>query len=560
MKTFKFFNAGLLWIGLQFFYILSLPAEEAGENAKSLVQEADQEKPSKTETDKVPYISLEEAMRLTLMNQRDILISNLEVEKGFGALEETAEPFDPTFDMRLMYDQSRFFQYFPLGLKTHYSQFETTAQLNVFKRSRLGTEFSLSAQVDLVRNRLLPMIVESPAPTTNQGKITFQMTQPLLRNFLYSVDTMREQSALKEAVAEEYDNLQTIAERLFDTIVDYWEVVAAKELLHIQKDAETRLLKLTKEVIALIKEDEIAENDLNQTLQQLAEQKVQVALATQNVTATIENLKDAMGVTDPSGGLLTVCGNFSCNFKLMEDFPPLPAPHKDLCAEEYFWTQVAMNNSFNIVASTIREAAAEDLVIGALNETLPEVDVFGGWSKTNFTLNDKANELFSPLTSGDAQYDTFIGIRISTPLWNDGPVGRYRQREATQQQTVFRTQLLTQDLIRDLRTALNNHVNLWDAVNDSIEAVNKAQILVTNENIKLKEGVSNLFFVVDFENKLTQSLLEKTTLVKQYFQNIAQIRFLTATLLRMGPDMQIVEIGDVLRYPDKEAYCKETWF
>lgn len=537
-------------MGLQFLCTPSLSSEETCEK----------EPASEIRLDKSPFITLSEAMHLTLFNQRDILISNLEVEKGFGFLEETAEPFDPTFDMQVKYDQSRFFQFFPLGLKTHFSQFETTARIDVFKRTRIGTEFSLSTQVDLVHNKLLPQIFQAPAPTTNQGKITFQISQPLLRNFLYSVDTMREQSALKEAVADEYDNLQTISEKLFDTVFDYWELVAAKRLLAIQKDAEKRLLRLTKEVIALIREDEIAENDLNQTLEQLAEQKVQVALATQNLSASIENLKTAMGVTDPSGGISTVDEEFSCDFNIWEDFPPLPAPHKDLCAEEYFWTQVAINNSFNILASTIREAAAEDLVIGALNETLPEVDVFGGWSKTNFTLNDKANELFSPITSGDAQYDTFIGIKISTPFWNDGPVGRYRQREATQQQVVFRTQLLTQDLIRDLRTALSNHVNLWDAVHESIEASNKAQILVTNENIKLKEGVSNIFFVVDFENKLTQTLLEKTTLIKQYFQNIAQIRFLTATLLRLGPDMKIAEIGDILHYPDKETYCKEVWY
>lgn len=543
LKTLKFTSFGRLFIGLQ---LVGLYSFAFSENCEPGVVP-------------VPYISLDEALRLTLANQRDILISNLEVEKGFGFLQETAEPFDLVVDGQIMYDQSRFFQYFPLGLKTNYSQFETTAQLNVNKRTRLGTQFSLAAQVDLVHNELLPLIGQAPAPTTNQGKVTFQMVQPLLRNFLASPETMRERSAFKEAVAEEYDNLQTISERLLDTIIDYWEVVSAKQLLAIQKDAEKRLVKLTKEVIILIKADEIAENDLNQTLEQLATQKVQVALATQNVSATTEDLKNSMGVTDPSGGIRSICGQFSCDFAVLEDFPPLPPPHKDLCNEEYFWTHIAIRNSFNISAAQLREAAATDLVIGAYNETLPAVDVFGGWSKTNFTLNDEANDLLSPLTSGDAQYDTFIGLRFSTPFWNDGPTGRYRQREATQQQTVFTTQLLIQNLVRDLHTALTNHINLWDAVNEAIEAAKKAEILVINENIKLRAGESTLFFVVDFETKLTQTLLDKTFLIKQYFQNIAQIRFLTASLLRMGPDMKIVQIADVLHYPDQKSYCTDAW-
>lgn len=502
-----------------------------------------------------PFISLSDAMKFTLTNQRDILISNLEVEKDFGFLEETAEPFDPTVEMQILYDQSRFFQYFPLGFKTRFSQFETTAQFNLNKRTRLGTQFSLSAQVDLVRNVFLPTIFQSPAPTTNVGKITFQMVQPLLRNFLCSPDTMRERSALNEAIATEYDNLQTIAERLVDTILNYWEVVSAKKILAIQKDAEQRLIKLTKEVIILIKEDEIAENDLNQTLEQLASQKVQVALATQNLIASIENLKTSMGLTDTGGGITTICGDSHCKFKVMEEFPPLDSILTDLSEELYFWTQIAVENSFNIEASIMREAAAEDLVIGAYNETLPEVDVFGGWSKTNFTLNNQANQLLSPLTDDGGQYDTFIGIKFSAPLWNDGPVGRYRQRLAGQQQTVFQTQLLTQDLVRDLRTAINDHVNLRRAVKNAIEAAEKAQILVTNENIKLRAGESNIFFVVDFETKLTQTLLEKTVLIRQYFQNIAQIRFLTATLLNVSQDLRLIEIADVFHYPSIKTYC-----
>lgn len=496
-----------------------------------------------------PFISLDEAMRLTLANQRDIFISNLEVEKDFGFLEETAEPFDPKIDFQIMYDQSRFFQFFPLGLKTNYSQFETTAQFGFMKRSRLGTLFNVSAQVDMVRNRLLPLIGQAPAPTTNQGKVTFEVVQPLLRNFLTSPDTMREQSALKEAIAEEFQNLQTVAERLLDTINNYWEVVSAKQILAIQKDAEQRLFKLIKEVVILIKEDEIAENDLNQVLQQLATQKVQVALATQNLTASQENLKTSMGVTDSAGGISTLCGEAACGFKVDNEFPLITDDIKDFCAEEFFWTQIAISNSFNILAAKMREGAAQDLVIGAYNETLPAVDVFGGWSKTNFTVNDEANNLISPLTSGDAQYDTFIGIRFSTPFWNDGPIGRYRQREATQQQAVFGTQLLIQDLIRDIRIALNNYVNLKVAIANAAEAIEKAQLLVVNENIKLRAGESNIFYVVDFENKLTQTLLDKAVLIRNFFQNIAQIRFLTATLVKMSPDMRIAEISDVIHYP-----------
>lgn len=559
---------GLKFSHFCFIYLLGAVSPAVDETSRKTVQEAEkilkedkkdervvQEPTVATELIAKPYISLSEALRLTLLNQREVLISNLEVEKGFGFFKETAEPFDPRIAMEIMYDQSRFFQYFPLGLKTNFSQFETTAQLNFHKKSRLGTEFDLSARVDLVHNELLPTLLQTPAPTTNVGKITFQMTQPLLKNFLYSVDAMRESSALKSAIAIEYDNLQTISEELLDTINNYWEVVAAKILLAIQRDAEKRLLRLTKDVIALIKEDEIAENDLNQTLEQLANQKVQVALAVQDLTRTIENLKTSMGLTDTAGGITTLCGESACTFNVMEEFPPLPEQFKDLCSEEYFWTQIAVHNSFNILASEMREDAAEDLVVGAYNETLPEVNVFGGWSKTNFTVNNEANQLLSPLLTGDAQYDSFIGLRISTPFWNDGPIGRYRQREAAQQQTVFQTELLTQELIRDLRTALNAHVNLREALTDALEAVEKAQILVTNENIKLKAGESNIFFVVDFETKLTQRLLDQTILTKQYFQNIATIRFLTATLLGMSPDLRIVQIENVMQYPDKETSC-----
>ncbi len=62
-------------------------------------------------------LSLEEAIAITLNNQREIQISEMKIVQQTGVIQESAGPFDPILESGIDYTISEDRQYFPDGSK-----------------------------------------------------------------------------------------------------------------------------------------------------------------------------------------------------------------------------------------------------------------------------------------------------------------------------------------------------------------------------------------------------------------------------------------------------------
>lgn len=490
-------------------------------------------------------LTLSDAIAYTLDHQLQIKISELNVVAQRGVVRNAAGPFDPVFDGDISYTHFEHIQCPALNIRTNKDGHETTAFLGASKKARLGTIVSLSAEVDQVDNFCF-----FPKPT-NIGTITFRVEQPLLRNFMLSQDTVNEQVAKYELSAVYYDNLQTISEQILNTTLQYWEVVSLQKLLVISKQAEERFIKLTEEIKQLIKEDQLARSDIEQPLAQIERQRLINIQLSQDLYSEIQALKLTMGD-------INLCAKDADKILAIDNFPEVELDVKKLQDIACELIHYASSYRYDIRASFMRQLAFEALVDGAYNQVLPEVNVRGAVSSTDFRRKGSAEPLLKPLKLRNPQTNLTIGLHVSVPLYNDAAEGTLLQRQAQRAQSVLSTQLLIQETIRDLRQAISDQINLTKELDKANALVQLNQQLITDERKKLLEGFSTLFVLLDFENRLTQSLSEQVSISKQFIQNVARIRFLTGTLLKNEGPASCIEVADVTLLPDLDKEEEEA--
>lgn len=483
-----------------------------------------------------PPLSLSEAITYTLDHQVQLEISELNFVAQEGIVRNSAGPFDPVFDGDASYTEFIHIQCPLIPIKTSKIGHETVAIASARKKARLGTVVSLTTQIDQVDNFCI-----YPLPT-NIGTITFQIEQPLLRNFMWSLDTANEEAAKLELSAVFYDNLQTISQQIFNTVFQYWEVVASQKLLKIGQQAEERFVKLTDEIQKLIKEDQLARTDIEQPLAQIERQRLINIQLVQDLYSNIQMLKLNMGDVDTRA-------RDSDQLLAVDNFPPVQLDLQQFQNIAADLINYASIHRYDIQAARIREDVFDALLKGAYNQVLPEVNVRAGVSTRDFRLRGSAEPFLKPLKLKNPQTNWSIGVHVSVPLYNDAAEGTLEQRQAQKCQSVLVTKLLTQTTIKELREAISNQINLAAEVKKANALVSLNQTLIENERKKLLEGFSTLFVLLDFENRLTNSLSEQVSIAKQFVQNIALIRFLTGTLLKAETFLSCVEVVDVTVLP-----------
>lgn len=463
-------------------------------------------------------LTLMEAVEITLQNQLDIQLSIEEIHFNEGILQESQGPFDPLLNAVETYTLKDNALDFSIPMKTHLTGHDSHIIASIRKKTRLGTVYTFDVDLERIYNP-----ATSPFRRFEPRTLAFTINQPLLREFLYGSDAMLEKANQADLEAAYFDTLQVTSQQIFNTSAAYWDMVAAKKVRNILYNSIQRFMVLLRDTQKLVHQDQLAKGDLIQPLAQLASKKIDLQFAEQEYYRTYENLKLAMNIVDEIPCI-------SEELFLTDDFPSFTFLEEKFNQIRCFLFERASQYRYDILANQKRMLAAEYLVLGARNETLPKLDVIGGVAYKNYTAGDRVAP--GGNRKGPGENDWTIGINLSVPFYNDRAKGILRQQLARQSQLRIRFQQLIQSSLAQLREAVNNQVSLARSLQESNEVVRENRLLVSIETRKLKAGFSTLFFLIDFENRLTDALVQQVQIHKQFLQNIARIRFLSATLFK----------------------------
>lgn len=475
-------------------------------------------------------ITLDGAMGTAMQYQWNIEISKETVFGQAGIVEQTAGPFDPVFggsyrETHLFDAQNPFF-----ALKSHKDGQITNLHLTLSKTARLGTVFASEGDILRVHN---PMLFP---PRTNNYVLSFVIDQPLLRGFYDNAAAVNERVAFLEFEAVKGDFIQTVATQLVTVAQAYWDLVAAQHELEIRKQAQERLETIAESTRKLIEGNHIAPAELNLQLAELAKAKRQRQFAEQVVYESYNNLRLATGQE-------ALCDCSEMPELDLEDFPAVA--DVDLLPLRQL-QETAVDSRLDFYARQIRVDEANEQVSLARNELLPLLNVKAGTVMLNSQIDRLARRFFRPVTAPLPEIDTFAEIRLSVPFCNDEARGNYRRRSAERVQSVARVTQLFEQIRLDVATAFSNHTSLIEQIQDADQAVKWYQAALDAEVRKLKEGYSTLFFVLDYQDRLSAAQSEQNDTYRRYAQNIANLLFFTGQLATSNPCSCQVIIANAL--------------
>ncbi len=485
-------------------------------------------------------ITLSEVIRntITLRPKTGIEVENVAIQSGI--VQQNAGKFDLTTDLK--FSQDTLADIFFLGLQTHTDGKITSGFIQESKKFRLGTEVSLKAQADSVNN-----IANLFFQRYSDAIVTFQVLQPVLRNFKYGQDTITELASQYELQAVYYESLHNISDLIRRSLIAYWDVVRSQQVLKIQRESVRSFEDLAYKVQRLIDEDQMARAEINQPLAQLASEEVNLKIAEQQLYRDVQALKFAMGTVD------TEC----ISDILLYGIDPFPLLDEklDVCKLMKVLADYGVRHRLDRLASEIRIEELSVLVKGAENQKLPRLDFFYEFVLTQYKKDQRSRYFFSSYDFFNPQRDNSVGVIFSYPFCNNSAQGLFRRLKAEWQKQILSTEDLTEQIVSNIMDTWMNHIRLQQELQQATKAVKRFQNLVNDESKLLKEGLGNLFNLVDYQTRLTQSQNVQIEVKKNLAENLVNLHFYTGTLIKPGSNLCSIAVEDVTDIPYVE-YCE----
>lgn len=499
----------------------------------------------------LPTLTLEEAIAITLKNQRTIQISQMFIAEQRGEITNSAGPFDIVMDGNLDYFARNDRQKFSADLKSDQAAHELLGTISYNKQMRIGTRFNLFAEADQIVDPFGYFVGEVPAKKSTSGILSFTIEQPLLRGFLNGNDAIIERANRRELTAVVLDNLHVISQSIDATAEQYWEAITAQEILKIRDETVKRFEALLKNTEILIKNEELAKSDILQPQSQLGTSKLTQILARQRLYAAVQTLLFQLGVADEGT-------SFKMEGKIHQTFPDIPEDLPISIEFAEYLINYAIGHRYDIRAARVRESVADILIQGGYNDLLPQLDVIFNINRHDFRAGERNfNPFYRSLNMPHPQKDYLIGLRLSIPMCNSAAKGTLYKRKAIRQRLGLETQQLIQGAYEEILNAWSNLIAISHSLKENAYVLKKNQELVTNEQRKLKEGFTTLFILIDFENKLTDSLIARAELMGEFMKGIAKLRYLTGSIITSDESLWCFTIEDIYRlFHDRQLSIK----
>jgi outer membrane protein TolC len=373
----------------------------------------------------------------------------------------------------------------------------TTADAEIRKSFVTGTELSFGAA-----------FTDDSSLTNDLGRVTLDLSQPLLRNF--GVRVNRADLEIAE------NNLEVAMLNLKDRMIneaasiqnDYWALTASRANLEVQQDS----LKYAVELFELTQQREdaglVANADTVEAQAAVYDREVNVVRGGETVRILEDNLKEQ----------LTLFEN-----PATWNAPIIPVTPPDLELEEVAFvgslaTALSRRPDYNREMIQLRNVD-EDLYV-AKNALLPRLDLVARAERADEQEKGLGAPLEALLGSNDEFWSVFL--RVEVPLGNKDARGRRTQTEARRRQQLLRLKDLELQILREVRRAVDSLVTAAEVVKSTSRAVEFEQKKLENERAKLEMGESNTDNIVRFIESLNRAQLRKIQAIVDY--NVSNVR------------------------------------
>ncbi len=343
-----------------------------------------------------------------------------------------------------------------------------------------------------------------------------KITQPLLRDFGIIVTKNQILIAQNNLAISQEDFRRQIIASTSEVQRTYWELVFRRQDLEVRQQQIALNQRLLAQVRRQVEVGTLAPIEVLQAETDIARVKEQIIQADNDVKNTEDRLKRIMN--------FSLLGEFADLELLPTDTPIFTSPV--LKQEEEI--RQALENRHDLIQAKLELENQNITLIFNKNQALPTLDLQG-----SFQLNG-IDEDFS------GSLDQF---RLSRRRWEVGlvfrhPLGNRRGKSLVQQsQLAIRQQMLTiknleENILEDVRVAVRQVMASSQLVQASRAASRLAQKQREAEEKKLKVGLSTLFFVLQFQQDLSDARSRGIRALTAYLQALISLEEAKNTLLQ----------------------------
>lgn len=480
-------------------------------------------------------LSLRSYLELVMTNNTEIQIQRLAVETPRNQILRAHGVFDPVLTGSFTNERRKTPSNDALAGADTVVQLSQPARFGYAQTLPTGTQYTASFNASKSSSNS-GFQNFNPALTSNLG-LTF--TQPLLRNrgrFVNRLNIMVAQSRLRKA---EYDTRTQLLTLLTDAETAYWNLIQARENLRVRVGGAELAKKALERAQRELELGALSPLDIFNPEQQYATAKIEVSQAEFNLRQSEDALRRQMGADlDPDARRLPIV--------LTEDV--MPGVTATIDAEMQVEKALAMRPDLK---SALQSLDVDELNIrSAVNAMKPELALTGNYVSQgrggNFyqrsnPFGDEGTTVISVLPGGFGNaldqmfgfgYPVYsFGLTLRLPVRNRAASADYADAVITKRRNTLAVRSVEQQVRLEVLNAVNQVESSKAAVELAVQAREYAQKYLDAEQKKYELGTSQLFFVLQAQDRLQQAEAAVVQNSVSYRRNLLNLLRRTGDLL-----------------------------
>ncbi|HWQ53567.1 MAG TPA: TolC family protein [Bryobacteraceae bacterium] len=481
-------------------------------------------------------LSLRSYLELVMANNTEIQIQRLAVETPRNQILRAQGVFDPVLTGSFTNERRKTPSNDALAGADTVVQLSQPARFGYAQTLSTGTQYTASFNASKSSSNS-GFQNFNPALTSNLG---LSFSQPLLRNrgrFVNRLNIMVAQSRLRKA---EYDTRTQMLTLLTDAETAYWNLIQARENLRVRVGGAELAKKALERAQRELELGALSPLDIFNPEQQYATAKIEVSQAEFNLRQSEDALRRQMGADlDPDARKLPIV--------LTEDV--MPGVTATIDAEKQVEKALAIRPDLK---SALQSLDVDELSIrSATNAMKPELALTGNYisqgrggnfyQRSNIFGENGNSTIINMLPGGFGNaldqmfgfgYPVYsFGLTLRLPIRNRAASADYADAVISKRRNALAVRSVEQQVRLDVLNAVNQVESSKAAVELAVQAREYAQKYLDAEQKKYELGTSQLFFVLQAQDRLQQAEAAVVQNSVSYRRNLLNLLRRTGDLL-----------------------------
>ena len=474
-------------------------------------------------------LTLGDAIKIALENNRDIQIQEQNVVVSEGEIKKQEGVFDPLFNLVSFYNDGETPQlstFIPSGT---IKQKQFSLQTNVEGDLPTGTFYNLFDIQTTRTDTNSPIEDLSPNWFNN---VNFSIGQEFLRNFGTDVNRAFIVTAKRSSTISQKELEKRVAQVLLEVENRYWLVVAARKNLHLERTGLDLAIDLKERNQVQVDVGVLPPVSVTQAESEVAAREVNVIRAENDLQAAEDDLKNVLAMD------LTI--------KITAVDEPTTEVRK---FNEEESLDIAYEERPEMEQGELEIENRETLKKYYSNQRLPRLAVEGslqlqglGGDENPDRLSfeeipepippqfDSPSDAFRQIWGADFTTWQVLGV-FSFPLFNRTARGNYIKASAELDRSVIALNQTKDNIALDVRSAIRQIQNSLRAIDAARVSIKLAEEVVNNEQERLNVGIGTTRDVLEAQRDLIDAGVREITAITSYNIALAELDYAKGTIL-----------------------------